>query len=427
MATDQTSSILRLNLMGTGNDAGSWGTNTNQNLQYVLENAVAGYVSFAMTSTSQAITYSSNSATTDQSRMAMVKVTGSLGSAATLYLPPVPKIYILNNATGYALTISLATAGGGTTALGSTITIPVGSTQTIWTDGATGVYTINAATATTATTATNLSGGTAQAIPYQSASGTTTFLSPTTAGSLLQTNNTGSAPSWIAPSSLTVGNVSGVVAASNGGSGTAGSLTGPLYANGASAYTVATGAQIASNIGSSYVQNANYATFAGSGPGGGTIVTSPATSVAGNDGGWQSFTPVLTGSVSTVTFTYAANSQQGRYLVIGNMVYVQIYIGWTYASATTDQLVINNLPISGSALPSGWGNNYNGFGLLQCSHAVAYGLQLFPVVANGTNKLYFFAPNGTYPLQSSSTSSFNAGVTISSTGYVYGCFSYSTS
>ena len=154
MATDQTSSILRLNLMGTGNDAGSWGTNTNQNLQYVLENAVAGYVSFAMTSTSQAITYSSNSATTDQSRMAMIKVTGSLGSAATLYLPPVPKIYILNNATGYALTVSLATTGGGTTALGSTITIPVGSTQTIWTDGATGVYTINAATATTATTAT---------------------------------------------------------------------------------------------------------------------------------------------------------------------------------------------------------------------------------------------------------------------------------
>ena len=90
-------------------------------------------------------------------------------------------------------------------------------------------------------------------------------------------------------------------------------------------------------------------------------------------------------------------------------------------------LIINNLPISGSALPSGWGNNYNGFGLLQCSHAVAYGLQLFPLVSNGGNKLYFSAPNGTYPLQSSSTSSFNAPVTISSTGYVYGCFSYSTS
>ena len=156
-------------------------------------------------------------------------------------------------------------------------------------------------------------------------------------------------------------------------------------------------------------------------------VSSPNTATSGSDGGWQSFTPVLTGNASTVTFTYSANAQQGRYLVIGNMVYVQIYIGWIAASATTDFLIINNLPISGSALPSGWGNNYNGFGLLQCSHAVAYGLQLFPVVLNGGNKLYFFAPNGTYPLQSSSTSSFNAGVTISSTGYVYGCFSYSTS
>lgn len=44
-------------------------------------------------------------------------------------------------------------------------------------------------------TATNFSGGTAGAIPYQSSTGTTAFLSPGSAGQFLQSNGT-SAPTW---------------------------------------------------------------------------------------------------------------------------------------------------------------------------------------------------------------------------------------
>jgi hypothetical protein len=51
----------------------------------------------------------------------------------------------------------------------------------------------------------NLAGGSAMAIHYQSAVDTTAFLAAGTAGYILQTNGTGSAPSWVAASGVSAG------------------------------------------------------------------------------------------------------------------------------------------------------------------------------------------------------------------------------
>ena len=51
----------------------------------------------------------------------------------------------------------------------------------------------------------NLAGGTSMSIPYQSASNVSTFLAAGTAGFVLSTNGTGSAPSWINPTALAAG------------------------------------------------------------------------------------------------------------------------------------------------------------------------------------------------------------------------------
>ena len=51
-----------------------------------------------------------------------------------------------------------------------------------------------------------LAGGSAQSIVYQSSPNVTAFLAASTAGYILQTNSTGSAPTWVAPSGLTAGN-----------------------------------------------------------------------------------------------------------------------------------------------------------------------------------------------------------------------------
>ena len=77
--------------------------------------------------------------------------------------------------------------------------LTAGASAPQWTNPST--ITVGTATnATNATTATNLAGGAAASIPYQSASGTTTFLASASgdAGKVLQSNGT-SAPSWVTP------------------------------------------------------------------------------------------------------------------------------------------------------------------------------------------------------------------------------------
>jgi len=92
----------------------------------------------------------------------------------------------------------------------------------------------NAATATSATsatTATNLAGGTTYALPYQSGVGTTSFLASSTAGQVLITNGSSTAPSWTSSITLTSGSFGTLYTTG---------LTGYLYGNGVGAVTAST-------------------------------------------------------------------------------------------------------------------------------------------------------------------------------------------
>jgi hypothetical protein len=116
---------------------------------------------------------------------------------------------------------SVAITGGtinGTTIGGSTAAAITGTTITANTQftgagtGLTGTATSlsiggNAATATSATTATNLAGGATGSVPYQTASGATTFLAAGTDGFVLKL--TAGVPTWAASTSGTVTSVSG--------------------------------------------------------------------------------------------------------------------------------------------------------------------------------------------------------------------------
>lgn len=107
-----------------------------------------------------------------------------------------------NLAGGAAGSVPYQTGAGATTFLGlgtSTYIMTAGASAPGWTDPAS-ITVGTATTATSATTATNLAGGAAASIPYQSASGTTTFLASGAgdSGKVLQSNGT-SAPSWVTP------------------------------------------------------------------------------------------------------------------------------------------------------------------------------------------------------------------------------------
>lgn len=125
---------LRLELIGTGDQAGVWGNTTNTNLGTLIENAVAGYTSVSIVASPQALT--ANDGAEDEARYAVIALTTTTGANFTVCIPPNSKLYTFYNASSYTATISNSTAKNGITLSGgTTVAIPAGKTMTVWSDG----------------------------------------------------------------------------------------------------------------------------------------------------------------------------------------------------------------------------------------------------------------------------------------------------
>ena len=139
------SSSLRVELIGSGDQAGTWGTTTDNNLAYIFDAAIAGYQAVTVTSTAQALTYvngPTSSAALNQSVYAMLKF-NSASAATAIYAPPVSKTYIIWNNSGYTITVYNSTVIGNTTAAGTGVAILTGNKVQVWSDG-TNFYEIQA-------------------------------------------------------------------------------------------------------------------------------------------------------------------------------------------------------------------------------------------------------------------------------------------
>jgi len=124
------STSLRLNLMGTGDQSGTWGTTTNVNLGTLLEQGITGVATISIAGlTSYPLT--ANNGATDQSRNAAIIFTGTLTGNCTILTPTgASKLYIIANTTsgGYSLMMQVNGSSG------ATITIPNGKTVMVYTD-----------------------------------------------------------------------------------------------------------------------------------------------------------------------------------------------------------------------------------------------------------------------------------------------------
>ena len=110
------SSSLNLELQTTGENSGTWGTITNNNLQK-LESAIKGYVSVAIASTSDSLSATDGS-TTDEQSNAIIKLTGTLTGNTTMQCEAVESWYIVDNATTMGTyTLGFKPAGGTATNL----------------------------------------------------------------------------------------------------------------------------------------------------------------------------------------------------------------------------------------------------------------------------------------------------------------------
>ena len=124
---------LRIELITTGDQAGTWGSTTNTNLGTLVESAIAGYVSVSVTSANQAFTALNGAA--DEARQQTIALTTTTGANFAVYAPPAEKTYVIYNASSYTATIYNSTVIGNTTAAGTGVAIPAGATVTVWTEG----------------------------------------------------------------------------------------------------------------------------------------------------------------------------------------------------------------------------------------------------------------------------------------------------
>lgn len=122
------STNLRLELIGTGEQQGTWGSTTNVNLGTLLEEAIGGYVSVTVSDVGDTTLTTANGAA-DQARNMTLNLTGTISAARNVICPAIEKVYLVKNATtgGFAVTFKVSGQTG--------ISIPNGYTMLVYVDG----------------------------------------------------------------------------------------------------------------------------------------------------------------------------------------------------------------------------------------------------------------------------------------------------
>jgi hypothetical protein len=102
------STNLALELIGTGDQAGTWGNTTNTNLGTLIEQAISGYVTQAV-STGTDTTITIPNGATGVARNMYIELTGTGGASTNLIVPANKKLYfIFNNTSSGQVTVKVS-------------------------------------------------------------------------------------------------------------------------------------------------------------------------------------------------------------------------------------------------------------------------------------------------------------------------------
>jgi hypothetical protein len=119
---------LRLELIGTGEQQGTWGSTTNTNLGTLLEEAIGGYVSVTVTDGADTTLTTSNGSA-DQSRNMVINLTGALTATRNVICPAIEKLYVVKNATTGGQSVVFKVSGQ------TGVTVPNGTIEFLYVDG----------------------------------------------------------------------------------------------------------------------------------------------------------------------------------------------------------------------------------------------------------------------------------------------------
>jgi hypothetical protein len=105
------STDLKLELMVTGENAGTWGDITNTNL-VILQQAIAGYQTVALNATTGATLTFTNGALSN-GKNAVIELTGTITGNVSVIIPDgIEKTYLVKNNTTGAFTVQIKTTSG---------------------------------------------------------------------------------------------------------------------------------------------------------------------------------------------------------------------------------------------------------------------------------------------------------------------------
>ena len=121
---------LRLKEIGTGESSGTWGTETNVNLELIGE--ALGYGTEGITTNADTHTTTVADGSTDPGRAMYIEYTGTLDSACTITIAPntLSRLHYIENGTSGSQNIIIKQGSG------ATVTIPPGDTKAVYLDGA---------------------------------------------------------------------------------------------------------------------------------------------------------------------------------------------------------------------------------------------------------------------------------------------------
>jgi hypothetical protein len=117
---------LKLALIGTGDQSGTWGQTTNTNLGTLLEQAITGVTAISLSGLSS-YTLTNYNGTSDDARNAVLIFSGSPSGTVTIVAPAQNKVYVIVNNTSQSISM---TATGGSVAL----TVPANTTGQCYCD-----------------------------------------------------------------------------------------------------------------------------------------------------------------------------------------------------------------------------------------------------------------------------------------------------
>jgi hypothetical protein len=125
-----TYSSLKIELIGTGDQAGTWGNTTNTNLGTAIEEAITGSSNVTFASSNAAIALADTNAA-QTARNLRLNLVGTISSVQTLFVPAIEKQYLVTNGLSNSVIIS---NGSNASPTGTTVTIPTGRSAVIFND-----------------------------------------------------------------------------------------------------------------------------------------------------------------------------------------------------------------------------------------------------------------------------------------------------